>query len=102
EEEAFHHLHIEPPIVAHGRVPCLPGELHPSKAPLVPQNRPILPLPENTGRIDFRFPPHRRTFTLSDEFRHATKNCPSHRARRTISGMCCVKSTQSPLSSSLQ
>src|SRR6516165_3969644 len=40
EEEAFHHLHLEPPIV----VPCggfrlWPGGLHPLKAPLVPKTR---------------------------------------------------------------
>ena len=34
-----------------------PGELHPLKAPLVPKTRLVLPLPENTRRIDLGFPP---------------------------------------------
>ena len=38
--------------------------------------------------------PLRRTLTLTDGFRHATKNCPAHSAIRAISGMCCVKNTQ--------
>jgi hypothetical protein len=29
----------------------------PLKAPLVPKTRLVLPLPENTGRIDLGFPP---------------------------------------------
>ena len=33
------------------------GWYSPLEGPLRPQNRPVLPLPENTGRIDFGFPP---------------------------------------------
>jgi hypothetical protein len=33
------------------------GWFSPLEGPLSPQNRPVLPLPENTGRVDLGFPP---------------------------------------------
>src|SRR5262249_19864637 len=93
EEEAFHHLHIEPPIVAVGGFRVCRLGIHPSKAPLVPKTARSFPSPK-TPDESTSGSPLRRTPTLSDGFRHATKNCPSHRGRQTISGMCCVKNTQ--------
>src|SRR5262245_17794732 len=54
EEEAFHHLHLEPPIVVPcGRVRLWPGELHPLKAPLVPKLvwSPSTPRKHQTNRL---------------------------------------------------
>jgi len=39
--------------------------------------------------------PLRRTLTLTNGFRHATKNCTPKAPIGTISEMCCVKNTQS-------
>jgi hypothetical protein len=38
--------------------------------------------------------PLRRRLTLTNGFRHATKNYPAHSPISTISEMCCVKNTQ--------
>src|SRR6516225_7901909 len=40
EEEAFHHLHLEPPLLSRGRVPSLAGWITPPEGPLRPQNPP--------------------------------------------------------------
>src|SRR6516162_7071996 len=55
EEEAFHHLHLEPPIVVPcGRVPSMAGwNFPPLKAPFVPKTSLVLPLPRKhqTNRL---------------------------------------------------
>src|SRR5262249_59536086 len=57
EEEAFHHLHLEPPIVAvEGFRFWWVMDRTPRRPPQSPKAaRPSLP--ENTARIDFGFPP---------------------------------------------
>jgi hypothetical protein len=50
-------------------------EFHPLNAPLVPKTRLVLPLPENTRRIDFGFPPPSHTH-LSHRVRTRNEELP--------------------------
>src|SRR5437764_2942790 len=98
EEEAFHHLHLEPPIVVLGRVPSMAGWIAPLKAPSSP-NPPGPFTPRKTPDESTWGSPLCRTVTLTDGVRRATKKCPAHTPLGTISGRCCVKNTQPALPS---
>ena len=67
----------------------------PPEGPLRPQNPPGPFTPRKTPDESTWGSPLRRTVTLTDGVRRATKKCPAHSLLRTISGRCCVKNTQS-------
>ena len=78
EEEAFHHLHFEPPIVAVGGFRLCRVNATPSKVPLVPKTTRSFHFPKTPDESTWGSP-LRRMHTLTNGFHHATKNWPSHR-----------------------
>jgi hypothetical protein len=67
---------------------CTPG-----RSPFSPLSRSGFSVPETPGGSTWGSP-LRRTVTLTNEFRHAIKNSPTHRLQVPFSGRCCAKNTQ--------
>jgi hypothetical protein len=60
---------------------------------LVPNSRPLLPVPETAAESTWGSP-LRRTVTLPAQFHHATNNRPTHRRELRFSERCCAKNTK--------